>query len=187
MLAMVAVLVVVAVPADCADRGFYIGAGLGAPSFEVNEYYEDFSYLFFEDDTPGFRFFGGYRILKYLGVEATYIDFGTIKKHETTAYRHDNELKVGIDSWDASVVGMVPLGEKISLFGKAGFASWNADVRVQDGDEVQDLSRDGTDFTFGAGLDFVFKHMGLRIELDWLTMSDTDGAFMASGNLTYNF
>ena len=108
-------------------------------------------------------------------------------RRETSNALVDQKLSVDIDAWDLTVVGVLPLGRKANLFGKAGIAGWNADVTLTLDDEVEDPSRDGTDLTFGAGLDFVFKRVGIRVELDWLNMEDTDGAFMFVGALTYNF
>ena len=181
------VLVAVAMPAAAVDRGFYLGAGVGVPSYEVGDFNEDYEDLRFEEDSWGLKLFGGYRIFKYLGVEAGYTDYGSISKRETSITLVDQKLEVDIDAWDLSVVGMVPLGDKVLLYAKAGAASWNADVTLTLDDEREEDPRDGTDLTFGMGLDFFFKRLGIRVALDWLNMEDTDGAFMFSGCLTYNF
>jgi hypothetical protein len=183
----VIVLAVVAVPCAAAERGFYVGAGFGVSSYDVRDFNEEYADLRFEEDQFGLKLFGGYRFLGYLGVEAGYVDYGTVTRHEVSILRESEELRVAIDSWDASIVGFLSLGKKVDLFGKVGAASWNADVRVTvDGDSDED-NRSGTDLTYGLGIDFRFKKLGMRFEGDWLEIPDTGGAFLLSLNLTYSF
>jgi OOP family OmpA-OmpF porin len=194
---MILALVAVAAAANvsAADRGFYLGAGLGVPSYEVADFSPDFADLRFEEDGFGLKVFAGYQIFKYFGVEASYMDYGKTTLRETDINRVDLSVDVDIDSWDVSAVGFLPLGRKTKLFGKLGYASWNAgvkestfDTRFPDEDPiVEDKSRDGTDITFGAGIDFLMKKFGIRVALDWLEMKDTSGAFMLSASLTYRF
>jgi OOP family OmpA-OmpF porin len=188
------VLLAAAAPAFAIDNGFYVGGGLGFPSWDVGDFNDEYSNLRFEDSSFGYKLFGGYRILEYLAVEAGYTNWGTVKTYETSVLRIDEELRVEIDGWDASVVGILPLSKKTDLFAKVGVSSWNAAVRVTVDDTrqsadpiVEDQSRDGTDLTFGAGLDFLFNKLGARLEMGWLRISDTDGQFMFCASLTYHF
>ncbi len=181
------ILLVVAMPVECAERGFYVGAGFGFSNFDVEDFNEEFANLYFESDNFGLKLFGGYQVFKYLAVEAGYTDFGQIKRKETNIYYEDQSLKVAINDWDVSAVGTVALGKKATLFAKIGMASWNTDVTVDDGHEVVAESSSGTDLAYGLGLDFMFKKFGLRLEGDWLKIPDTSGAFMLSGCLTYRF
>ena len=187
MLAVVAVLLVFAVPADCADRGFYIGAGVGLSSFDVADFNEEYADLYFKTDNFGVKVFSGYQFLKYLAVEVGYTDFGQVTRRETNIYYEDQSLKVSINDWDVSAVGVVPLGAKAAFFGKIGLASWNTDVTVDDGHGAVAESSSGTDVVFGLGIDFRFKKFGLRIEGDHLNIPDTGGANLFSGCLTYRF
>jgi len=187
MLAVVAILVVVAVPADGSDRGFYIGVGTGPSSFDVADFNDEFSNLYFETDNFGVKVFGGYQFLKHLAVQVGYTDFGQITRRETNIYYEDQSLKVSINDWDASAIGIVPLGKRASFYGKLGVAAWNADVTVDDGHTAVKESSSGTDVIFGLGFDFRFKKFGLRISGDHLTMSGTSGANLFAGSLTYRF
>lgn len=187
MLAVAAILVITVVPADCADRGFYIGAGIGPSSFDVSDFNEEFGDLYFEADNFGVKVFGGYQFLKYLAVEVGYTNFGQVTRRETNIHYEDQSLKVAINDWDASAVGIVPLGRKAALFGKVGLASWNTDVTVDDGHGAVKESSNGTDVIFGLGFDFRFKKFGLRVSGDHLVIADTGGANLFIGALTYRF
>jgi len=181
------VIVVLAMPASAGDRGFYVGGGFGLPTFDEADFNHEYGTLRYQEESFGFKVFGGYQIIKYLAVDVGYTDYGSVTKRETTAWLVHSKMTVGIHTWDASVVGLLPLGRTVSLFGKVGGASWNADVRVGTSDETEDQSRDGTDVTYGLGLDILFKKLGVRVEGDWLMIPDTNGAFMLSVNLTYHF
>jgi len=181
------VIVLLAMPASAGDRGFYVGGGLGLPSFDEADFNPEYGTLRYQEESFGFKVFGGYQIIKFLAVEAGHTDYGNVMKRETTAWLVHKRMNVGIHTWDASVVGLLPLGPKVGLFGKVGVASWNADVRVGTTNETEDQSRDGTDMTYGLGVDILFKKLGVRFEGDWLMIPDTNGAFMISVNLTYHF
>lgn len=185
---LVLVLVIAAVlPASADDNGFFVGLGLGFPTFDPEDFNDDLGDLRFEEDSFGLKFFGGYRFGKYLAAEVSYNDFGSVERHEESQIREHQRVDVGINSIDASVMGIVPLGTKACFFGKAGFASWNTDITVIVDDLIQDLSTDGTDVIFGLGVDFIFKKVGLRMEYDFLDIADTGGAGMFTGSLTYRF
>lgn len=181
------IIVAVAMPASAIEKGFYVGAGFGVSSFDIGDFYDDYQPLHFYETNPGFKFFGGYRILQYLAVEAGYSDFGDQTRHEGLRQVGNQEIEVGINQWDVSALGLLPVSKKVSLFAKIGAASWNTDVRVVEGTETYDLSDSGTDITYGLGIDFLFKKVGMRVEGDWLDIPDTGGVFLVSLNLTYNF
>jgi len=185
-LVIMVVMAAMAAPAAAADSGFYLGAGFGLSSFDVGDFYDDYAPLNFEEGNPGFTVFGGYRIIKYLAVEVSYLDYGKVTMHE--GLRGFNEaLSVSIDQWGGSVLGVIPLSKKVGIFAKVGVASWNTSVYYTAGDDTLDLSDSGTDLTYGLGVDFIIKKIGIRVASDWLDVPDTSGVFMVSFNLTYNF
>jgi len=185
---LVIVFVAMAVPASAGDRGFYVGGGLGFSSFDPDDFNPDYGDLRFEEENFGLKVFGGYQILRFLAVEVSYNDFGNVKRWQQHELQlHHQELNVGINAFDASVVGILPVGKKVDLFAKVGVASWDADIRLSIDHVTEDQSISGTDVTFGVGIDFLFKKLGVRFEADWLEISDTNGAFMITVNLTYHF
>jgi hypothetical protein len=65
----------VALPAAGADNGFYIGGAVGQSSFDA----ADLGGVDIESDATGYKVFVGGRFLQFLGVEASYADFGDLE------------------------------------------------------------------------------------------------------------
>lgn len=186
MLALI-VIGAIAAPAAATDPGFYVGAGIGITSLDVRDFNPDFADLRFEEQSFGFKVFGGYRILKYLAVEAGYTDFGNVRSWEGGNLQFFKEANVDVSVWSGYVVGLVPASDKVDFFAKIGYGSWNLDNTTTADGVTEDLSRTGSDLAFGLGMNFRIKKFGIRVEGDWLEVEDTDGVFLFSGSLTYNF
>ncbi len=102
--------------AEPKERGFYIGAAGGQSIYD-----EDGAFGSFGDDEDNmYQVHAGYKILKYLAVEARYVDMGS--------------FSVGFDDIDISatsihVVGIIPFGASgWELFGQLGFGDVSVDV-----------------------------------------------------------
>ena len=177
----------VAAPAAAADLGLYVGAGLGITSLRVEDFNPDYAGLRFEGDAFGYQVFAGYRPLKYLAVEAAYTDFGNIRVWEGGNTNFYKEANVDISMWSGYAVGMLPLGKKVDLIGKLGYASWDNKNTVNTAGEVEDRSTSGSDLAWGLGIDFRFNKLGIRVGGDWLQIPDSGGVFMLSADLMYRF
>jgi Outer membrane protein beta-barrel domain len=180
-------IVVIALPAAAAETGFYVGGGFGVTSLDANDFNPDYAGLRLEQNNFGFKLFGGYRFLKYFGVEGGYTDFGNVRVWEGGNLDFYKEADVGVTMWSGYAVGLIPVSGKVDFFGKLGYASYDVNNRVTDDGETEDRSTSGTDLAYGAGINFRFKKLGMRIEGDWLKIPDTGGVFMVSGSLTYIF
>ena len=99
------------------ERGGFIGAGFAATSFDDGG---AFAGLDFDDSDSGFGFFGGYKILKYLAVEARYNNFGSFNLEG---------LDVDVTSLSAHAVGIIPFGDSgWELFGQLGLGTVEFDI-----------------------------------------------------------
>lgn len=134
--------------------GWYAGAGIGQSMIDEG---------WLDEEETGFQVFGGYQWHPNWGVEVAYSDFGTIN------YADLASLKA--DTFSAVVVGTLPFTERFSGYAKAGFHTWDADARVLDVRE----SDDGTDPTYGVGLQYRFTdNVALRGEYSRFEMDDVD-------------
>lgn len=187
VLMTIVLMAAVAVPVGAAENGFYVGGGLGVSSLDVRDFNPDYADLRFEQEDFGFKLFGGYRVLKYFAVEAGYTDFGNVKMWEGGNLDSYQESNIDVTMWSGYAVGLIPVSEKVDLFGKVGYASWNVDNRVIDVDETEDRSTSGSDPAWGLGINLRFKKLGARFEGDWLNIGDSSGVFLFSVSLTYQF
>ena len=95
-----------------AERGAYIGAGVGTTTFEDDGL---FNGLTVDDSDSGFEIVGGYKFFKHLAVEARYTDLGTFTVEG-----------LGIDASVVSVhvVGIIPFADSgWELFGQLGLGT----------------------------------------------------------------
>jgi opacity protein-like surface antigen len=151
-----------------ADNGFYLGAGVGQANVDI-----DAGPIDVDGDDTGFKAIAGFRPLDFFAVELNYIDFGSIE---------DNGVKVDADAIAAFAVGFLPVGP-VDLYAKAGLADSDASARV--GSLRADS--DGTDFAYGAGIQFRFLSLSARLEYEKFDLDDVDDLNMLTLGLTYTF
>ncbi len=93
-----------------------------------------------DDNGTGFSLGGGYRLNPYIAVDAAYWDLGDV----VTEGFPGASGRIGYDFSAFTLGGIFTLPLTIfELYGRAGFANWEADGRSIDGD--------GTDGYFGVG------------------------------------
>jgi hypothetical protein len=106
------------------------------------------------------------------------------------------------DGYQASVLGYLPLGESVELYGKVGAIYWEAEatgeerVRTQvppinqipAGNDKVATSDDGTDLTVGIGA--IFKTgtpFSVRVQADYFDLDNTDLVMLYTVNAVYSF
>ena len=148
-----------------AFAGGYVGAGAGQASADVCGELHALGATRCDDEDTGFKIFGGYQVNENFAVEGSYVDYGDI-----TASDGEVSLKGEITAFAISGVGVIPVTEQFSIFGKLGVAFWDAEASASGFGSVSD---DGTDLTYGVGAGFdVTDAFGLRGEWERL---DSDG------------
>lgn len=145
--------------------GFYVGAGIGSASIEVDD-------TGFDADDTAFKVFGGYNFNQYFGVEAAYFDGG--KPDEVVAGTGgQGRIEVGPTGLNLSAVGRLPLGEAFSLFGKLGYASYDIDIKGRvNGQVVASASGSDEDVSYGVGAAYNFGAFELRGEYEGIDIAD---------------
>jgi OOP family OmpA-OmpF porin len=166
LLALVLMLTAVAFPST-AQAGWIFGAGVGSNTVNIDED--------FDESDLGWKAFAGYRFIKYFGVEAQYVEFGS----------PDNEdFEVDLSDLGIYGQGIIPIGEHFEITGKVGYHLW--DIEVEDLNLDESGSDDDWDFSYGAGVAFVFgEHFGIRLEYEEFEVEDTDNVTMASASFEW--
>jgi opacity protein-like surface antigen len=160
-----------ALPALAADNGFYLGGSVGQANIEVEDV--TFNGEDFDADDTGYKLIAGFRPLDWLGLEASYVNFG---EPEDTLL--GNSVEVEGDGISAFAVGFLAAGP-VDLFGKVGLLSW--DSRIVGSNE------DGTDLAYGVGAQFRLLSLSVRAEYEIFDVEDVDDLNMISIGVTYTF
>jgi hypothetical protein len=146
--------------------GFYAGGAAGRAVLHRERLFRSG----IEEDDSGSKVFVGYRILPALAVEATYADYGDIKK--------DTRLQGNIDVFSAAAVGLIQLRDW-DLFGKVGLGAWDGTTANNAGQKVDD---NDIDPFIGIGAQYRAGHFAVRIESEGQQLSFAAGEHGRDGD-----
>lgn len=180
-------IIALAAPGETAEKGFYLGAGFGVSSLDVRDFAPEFADLRLEQSDVGYKLFAGWRVSNNFAAEAGYTNFGDVRQWEGGNLDFYKEADIGVSMFSLEAVGLLPLSQKVDLFGKLGYAAWDSSVHTTSYGETEDLSTDGGDPTYGLGIAMRFKKFGVRVEGNWLQIPDAGQVFLLSASLTYIF
>lgn len=156
--------------------GFYVGAGIGQATIEVDD-------VGFDADDTALKIFGGYNFNSNFAVEAAYFNGGEPEQRFGAG-----SVEVGLDGLNISALGRLPFNDVFSVFGKIGFASYEVDVKGRVGNNVvaSDSGSD-EDLTYGIGAAFDFgPAFALRAEYEAIDISDGSVTMLSVGGV-YKF
>ena len=153
--------------------GFYAGASVGQASVEVSE-------VDFDGSDTAFKVFGGYAINSNFAVELAWFDGGSADERFGPGV-----VQVELTGLHAAAMGRLPLGEAFALFGKIGFASYDAEISARLNGQTL-FSEDGSDedLMYGIGGEFRFgPSFGLRAEYEIVDASDAEFNMLSVGGV----
>ena len=157
------------------ESGIYIGASLGSAGLDISD-----GGVEYDDDDTAYKIFAGYNFGKLpfinLGVEGSYIDFGTAKG-DVLGNRAETDVS-GLDAFGLVGVNLGPA----SLFGKVGAIYWNSESSLG----ANDVDDSSTDAAFGVGLQFQVLSIGFRAEYELFKLDVADIGFVSAG-VSYTF
>lgn len=184
--ALLATTLLASAPAIAAeDGGFYVGAGAGSFGVDVSDVEEGIA---FNDDDTSFKLFGGYNFNKYFGVELEYLDGGTASESYDLGEGATLDIDIDTSGFNASIVGMIPIGERFNLFAKLGMIFWDVDYSADFDGVIFDESDSGEDLSWGLGAGFDFtERFGARIEYQEFDVHDADSVDLISASVTWSF
>ncbi len=131
-----------------------------------------------DDSDTGFGIAGGYQMNDHFAFEFGYVDLGTI------GYRATGTVTDGVDQAAAeaffesdadgpvvSVLGILPIGDRFSAFGRAGLSLMNAKgsarLTVDGISDRASQSSQKSDLMFGAGMEYALaRHFAVRLAWD---------------------
>ena len=175
-LAVVALLV--AAPAFADDSGFFVAGSAGrvyadtrtAPGFSANDSYTTWALG------------GGYRFNRYVGIEASYRDFGRLKVDGPASWSAGD-----LTGWEYGGFVAYPVTDAIDLIARAGWNRWQSEWKNSSGGSGTNR---GTEPYFGVGASWAFDKRMVAV-LNWTRYNSasvsTDDADMVEIGLQYRF
>jgi OOP family OmpA-OmpF porin len=140
-----------------AHEGFYLGAGIGSAQLD-----DSFDGLDIDDDTTAYRLVAGWRLNRYVGLEAGWHDFGDFEQSFTIdGQRVDATLSA--DGYTLGLSGSYPLGNRLELMGRAGAFFWDGEAELT---YLSEADPGDTNPYYGAGLGYALGEQFL-VTGDW--------------------
>ncbi len=173
---------VTAAHADENPSGFYIGAGVGQFDTKVDRLEgvtdavrDTFDHI---DDTS-WKLFVGWRFMKWLAIEADYVDLGK-PRGDFGASGTDGDYTVELAGFAPYVVGTLPIG-MFELSGRVGYYWHDLKIDVDlnnigpgNGDVFgSDESSEAWVYGVGAGVTFL-EHINARLEYERYDVEKVD-------------
>lgn len=136
--------------------GPYLVASVGQTKFESDFTVNSYSNWDEAKDSDTYASLGfGFSINKNFAVEVAYNDFGTGKDD---IWFNLINLESKITSISVAALGKLPVSQKVSLVGKAGYEGWDAEFEVNDfAGNVFKPEDKGTEFFYGVGVSISFN------------------------------
>ena len=151
---------------------FYIGADLNRAFVDEN-IDVDGTDVVLDGETTGGRLLLGYAFNDFFAAEISHVDFGELDQSALGL-----SLSAEADGQELAVLGRIPLGERIKLFGRLGYISWNGDVSVEN--VAAGISGKGV--SVGAGLEYAAgESLSLSLSATRYRLDDLDLAVLGLG------
>lgn len=154
----------------------------------------------FDDKDTAYRVYGGFRFHRNFAAELAYVDLGRYQLRSTVLPAGTLTNRIRSSGAELSVLGLLPVGERWSLFGRLGVlaartqASYSGEgsIFVNEGEGEQTKRTSGVVYGIGAMADLT-PRFGLRLEWseyrklgDNLTGGEFDARVLSAG-VQYRF
>jgi opacity protein-like surface antigen len=155
--------------------GPYVGAGFGQFNAQIHHFDQiDNAVHDWNNDDSAYKIFAGYRLNRFLGFEAAYVNLGKPSGEVIPG----TNAKAAVDGWAPYVVGTVPLGRFFELYGRAGYYFYDANMQTTDAlDNTVKFKEDSDSFVWGGGIGANFgEKFNLRAEYERYDLKGLDDA-----------
>lgn len=145
--------------------------GTGARNDQLFELGFDNASTSSDDKATAFRAFGGYRFNRYFAAELGYVDLGRYELRSTVAPAGTLDSSMRIRGADLSALGLLPIGDRFTLFGRVGVLGARTQSSFSSTGSVRLLGDSGNEserssgVLYGAGvMADVASNLAVRIE-----------------------
>lgn len=174
-------------PAAAQETGFYLGGAFGQTKSkgfcsdvtDVTVFFFGGSVQSCDEKDNGFKIFGGYRVNRNFAVEGSYFDYGEFPARITVG-GNSGTLTGEATAWGVAAVGLLPVSDRFSLFGKAGLLFTDLSVTAVGPGGVGVGDDEGSGLHFGVG--GMFNLAGnIAIRAEWERNDEADIDMMSIG------
>lgn len=165
--ALAALITIVLSPVTAfADSGFFVGGAVGSASLD-----EDFNGLAVDSNSTSFRLVVGWRFNDHFAFEGGYHSFGDFEEQIDVGGVPTSVL-LEADGFTLGGVGSIPIGDRLSVFGRVGAFFWDGDADLND---VTVATPEDTNLYLGAGAGYAFTEQ-FSVTGDWSRYELEDAA-----------
>ena len=163
--------------------GFYVGGGVGQFNAGIDDVDEvDNTVDAWDDDDSAYKFFGGYRLNRFLALELDYINLGEPSGAVVPGFNVD----ASVDGFAPYVVGTIPLGPHFEVYGRLGYYFYDATVGRENGlNNRVEFDEESEDLVYGAGIGAsIGEKFNVRFEyekFDLKSLDDADALWLTAG------
>ena len=150
------------------DKGWYVGGALGQG--KAKDFCNGLSggTVSCDDTDTTVKAMGGYQFSRNLALEAGLMNAGTVE-----ARGPGGRITVETGILEGVAVGILPLGEQFSVFGKLGLYTSVVDTTIATFLVNSTERKTNSDLTFGVGLGWVFTPK-FQLRAEWQRYKDVD-------------
>ena len=128
------------------------------------------------------KIFGGYMFNRHFGVEAAYVDLGSVSYSGNFGGVPVTGGNVDVSGINIAALGSFPINEQFSIFGKLGLFLWDVEASDTTGGVPFSASDDGSDISFGIGVAYNFtRNLGVRAEFEIFKTDEADAQLISIG------
>ncbi len=203
-LGLVAFVVIASPFAAADDSGWYVGANVGQSRAKIDDdritsslLGRGFSGISIADDDrdTGYKLFGGYKFNRNVAVEGGYFDLGKFGYAATMNPSATLNGNIKLKGLNLDLVGMLPITEKLSAFGRAGVnyaQAKGAFTGTESSVYPPNPSKRDTNYKLGLGLQYALTDsLAMRAEVERYRINDAVGnkgdIDLVSVGLVYQF
>lgn len=180
LVAILLLCVVGVFPTAQAQQNAYIGVGFGQSDVDDSAADGLITSGTVDGEDSGLKIFGGLELNKNLSLEISYIDLGETTYSGSFFGTPVTNGKIEITGLNFGIVGMLPVNPSLSVLGRVGFFVWDADASDITGGIPFSASDDGTDLSFGFGVNYNFtKQIGARAEWERFDVAEVDADLLS--------
>ena len=166
------------------DRGPYLGFSVGSLNYEQDN--PTFG-IHIDDSAPAYRIIGGYRFTEHFALEGSWGETGELEERSSmfgNITLHDGEYEV----LTVRALGILPLGDKVSLYGGLGYFDAELDAKVTINDFGPFDVEDGSDGpTVVVGAEFDLERFDIRTELERFEADSSSQTWEISVGVLFKF